>query len=416
MSARRHRPEDSIQRAATAEPVSGDQTPTPKQLAEAHDRARQLGLTIRGRKNFVLDDGKEREPCGDFSRLMFKIAWREAVERGEPTLTLSACGSHGFESMNDKDNTEFYVERQEDDSYKRIAGSKVDLETGETIQFDILEDGTQQETRRLRKRDDNEDEGEITNAADEKADDELTALASRINDEHQAATSALREGVLHAIAAGESLLKAKAQLNHGGWLDWLKANCEIPERTVQAYMRLARLPVEKRNAVADLPLREALSAIRSRQERLERTQEAENRPPPGAARVCTVGPSGEALAGEDATADASAVDGPRIDRAHRKKKDKQDQGSSHVRNIANGDKPRKDFDPDDPTIPPEDFPAQQFLFAAAGVKETGNDATSHIRKFHFTGALLDEALEITESIIEQWSDIRSLLLNWSNLS
>src|SRR5262249_13725314 len=122
---------------------------------------------------------------------------------------------------------------------------------------------------------------------------ELDDLAARINDEHQAAVGAPRQGVLHAIAAGELLLKAKAQLKHGGWLDWLKASCEIPERTVQAYMRLARLPVEKRNAVADLPLREALSAIRSRQERLERAEAAENRPPPGPARICTVAPNGE---------------------------------------------------------------------------------------------------------------------------
>src|SRR5262249_7175396 len=105
-----------------------------------------------------------------------------------------------------------------------------------------------------------------------------------------------------AIAAGDLLLKAKAQLKHGGWLDWLKANCEISERTVQAYMRLARLPVEKRNAVADLPLREALSAIRSRQERLGRAQEAENRPPPGAARICFTEADGEVLFGEAALA------------------------------------------------------------------------------------------------------------------
>ena len=128
----------------------------------------------------------------------------------------------------------------------------------------------------------------------------LTDLAARINDEHQAATSALREGVLHAIAAGDLLLKAKAEVKHGSWLDWLKANCEIPERTVQAYMRLARLPAEKRNAVADLPLREALSAIRSRQERLERAEEQESQPPPGPAQICTVGPNGEVLFGEEA--------------------------------------------------------------------------------------------------------------------
>jgi Protein of unknown function (DUF3102) len=133
-------------------------------------------------------------------------------------------------------------------------------------------------------------------------DAELTDLATRINDEHQAAAGALKQGVLHAIAAGDLLLKAKAQLKHGGWLDWLKANCEMPERTVRAYMRLARLPVEKRNAVADLPLREALSAIRSRQEKLERDEAAENRPHPRPAQICTAGPDGEVLFGKAALA------------------------------------------------------------------------------------------------------------------
>src|SRR5262249_28929745 len=91
----------------------------------------------------------------------------------------------------------------------------------------------------------------------------LPELAADINVAHDQAAQALRDGIHHAIRAGELLLKAKAQLSHGKWLPWLQANCEIPERTAQAYMRLACLPVEKRNAVADLPLRDALSAIRS---------------------------------------------------------------------------------------------------------------------------------------------------------
>jgi hypothetical protein len=96
----------------------------------------------------------------------------------------------------------------------------------------------------------------------------LSDLLARIHQEHDAASNALKSAVSHAIAAGELLLQAKKQLNHGKWLPWLQSNCEIPERTAQAYMRLARLPIEKRNAVADLPLREALSAIRSREQRL----------------------------------------------------------------------------------------------------------------------------------------------------
>jgi hypothetical protein len=72
----------------------------------------------------------------------------------------------------------------------------------------------------------------------------------------------MRQAVEHAIAAGELLIKAKKQVKHGEWQTWLMANCaDIAERTVQAYMQLARAPLEKRNAVALLPLREALASL-----------------------------------------------------------------------------------------------------------------------------------------------------------
>jgi hypothetical protein len=103
--------------------------------------------------------------------------------------------------------------------------------------------------------------------------DVLTDLAARINTSHAQTERALRDAVRHAIRTGELLIEAKAQHNHGTWLTWLNNYCEIPERTAQVYMRLARLPIEKRNAVADLPLREALLAIRCRQQRLEDVQE-----------------------------------------------------------------------------------------------------------------------------------------------
>ena len=124
----------------------------------------------------------------------------------------------------------------------------------------------------------------------------LAVLAARIHQQHDAASSAFKSAVGHAVAAGELLLQAKEQLEHGKWLPWLQANCEIPERTVQAYIRLARLPIEKRNAVADLPLREALSAIRSREQRLADAAAREAQPP-GRAELVTVTPHGEVLRG-----------------------------------------------------------------------------------------------------------------------
>jgi hypothetical protein len=90
-----------------------------------------------------------------------------------------------------------------------------------------------------------------------------------IRREHEAASNALRSGLDHAIKAGELLIEAKRQYGkHGQWAQWLADNVDLAERTAQAYMRLARLPIEKRNAVADLPLREALSAIQCREKKL----------------------------------------------------------------------------------------------------------------------------------------------------
>ncbi len=93
----------------------------------------------------------------------------------------------------------------------------------------------------------------------------LADLAARIRAEHEATAVALRRSVMHAMAAGELLIEAKAQLGrHGTWLPWLAKNCAISERTAQLYMKLAknRAVIEKEMAnpqcgVADLTLNEA---------------------------------------------------------------------------------------------------------------------------------------------------------------
>jgi hypothetical protein len=112
---------------------------------------------------------------------------------------------------------------------------------------------------------------------------DLKAIGARINDAHAEAERSLRASVEHAIRAGELLLKAKRSVGHGTWSQWLQDNITFSDRLAQAYMRLARLPLEKRNAVADLPLRDALSAIRSREEQVSRAKERESRPDPGPA-------------------------------------------------------------------------------------------------------------------------------------
>jgi Protein of unknown function (DUF3102) len=92
----------------------------------------------------------------------------------------------------------------------------------------------------------------------------LADLAARINAEHKAAADALRSAVVHAMAAGDLLIEAKAQVPHGNWRGWIAANCKLSERSVQLYMKLAkhRAVIEKEQAksamgVADLTLNEA---------------------------------------------------------------------------------------------------------------------------------------------------------------
>jgi hypothetical protein len=92
----------------------------------------------------------------------------------------------------------------------------------------------------------------------------LTDLAARIRIEHEAIAASFKRGAAHAMAAGDLLTEAKAIIRHGDWLPWLKANCEVSERTARLYMRLARNRSEieaKTATVADLNLRGALALI-----------------------------------------------------------------------------------------------------------------------------------------------------------
>jgi len=63
----------------------------------------------------------------------------------------------------------------------------------------------------------------------------------------------------HAIACGDLLAKAKADVPHGQWLPWLRQNIDFSERTSQGYMRLARSP----QRVAGLGVRQGLGKLAS---------------------------------------------------------------------------------------------------------------------------------------------------------
>jgi hypothetical protein len=68
----------------------------------------------------------------------------------------------------------------------------------------------------------------------------LDALADRVRKEHAEARASSQNLVTHAIEAGRLLKEAKNRVPHGSWLTWPEKNCELSERTAQAYMRLAK--------------------------------------------------------------------------------------------------------------------------------------------------------------------------------
>ncbi|PWT93560.1 MAG: hypothetical protein C5B56_00555 [Proteobacteria bacterium] len=91
-----------------------------------------------------------------------------------------------------------------------------------------------------------------TPTASTQQDDDLSALAHRIRNEHAAAQNAMRNAVAHALNAGDALAQAKAALP-GNWLGWLRANCSLSVRTAQLYVRLAQHRAEIEDKLAGAP-------------------------------------------------------------------------------------------------------------------------------------------------------------------
>jgi hypothetical protein len=92
----------------------------------------------------------------------------------------------------------------------------------------------------------------------------LSALANRIRDAHQAVGRALGSVLELAMVAGDALIAAHDQVNHGEWGRWLRRNCELGGRTAQVYMQLARhreLIEANPQRSADLSLSGALRLI-----------------------------------------------------------------------------------------------------------------------------------------------------------
>lgn len=93
----------------------------------------------------------------------------------------------------------------------------------------------------------------------------LTALASEINAEHEAAERSINESLQHARRCGELLNDAKRQMKHGALGPWLADNFHASRNTAIGYMKIARRWAEIVEAnsqrVENLPIREALALL-----------------------------------------------------------------------------------------------------------------------------------------------------------
>ena len=69
-----------------------------------------------------------------------------------------------------------------------------------------------------------------------------------------------RQAGVSIIEIGKRLNEAKAQLEHGRWLDWLREKVDISERNAQNFMRLAR-EYSKSAEIADLGATKALALL-----------------------------------------------------------------------------------------------------------------------------------------------------------
>jgi hypothetical protein len=86
-----------------------------------------------------------------------------------------------------------------------------------------------------------------------RAAEDLVQLAAQINRYHQKGLAAYQAGVEQFHAAGLALLKAKALVPHGGWLDWLAKNCaDLQPREAHRYMALAKSHDAKNDTVSHL--------------------------------------------------------------------------------------------------------------------------------------------------------------------
>lgn len=89
----------------------------------------------------------------------------------------------------------------------------------------------------------------------------LDTLAGAIRDELAEAEAHYLSAAQHAANAGDRLIEAKGQCQHGTWIPWLKANVPtLSQPQASRFMRLARARVDGLD-LHDMSIREGIRAI-----------------------------------------------------------------------------------------------------------------------------------------------------------
>jgi Protein of unknown function (DUF3102) len=106
----------------------------------------------------------------------------------------------------------------------------------------------------------------VATASDTQVARPLRVLVPLIKEELDAG---YRAGLEHYRRAGELLIEAKSQLQHGEWRAWLKRNFVLSHETARRYMTLARENQTARSSVAFRPrtLSEVMGDFRKYPER-----------------------------------------------------------------------------------------------------------------------------------------------------
>lgn len=94
------------------------------------------------------------------------------------------------------------------------------------------------------------------------------ATSTEINRLHQLAIKTAKEAVEHAKQAGELLMKVKAQLRYGQFIQWIDENLTVSARQAQRYMAVAQgkpIPVReltaKYDTVSQVPRNDTVSHL-----------------------------------------------------------------------------------------------------------------------------------------------------------